>query len=677
MRNDIRPPRIPTRPAAAVPVVRRKPAPRPVPDRPPVTFEPSTMRLDASEVAAQAPVRDESALSIGTTVKRTFLVGAAVLALVVVGIRAQAAGSTLQTEVTGDVRAARQALDGARESLATADYAGARAQFSVAESALHRANLSLAQRGQIGGLLSTQGAGSISAGKEMAASGELLAASGAKVSEELAGIQSDLAARGNDFYKLGEVLAQRLPSLRQHLGELDQRIDLLSYTVAGAKRTAPGGEMGAAVAELDGALPKLTAGIKQARQTTDQLPALLGMDRFKQYLIVFQNPAELRATGGFIGTYGRIKFDKGVLGELLVDSIYNPANQANMGSKEAAPAPYGRFYGDTKEPVWGMQDANWSPDFPTSAKKFQYFYEKSGGPTTDGVIGLTVTPIIELLRLVGPIEMPEYDYTLTAENFQGLIQADQQSRSVASDTDPKKVLRDFTPKLLAKIGQAPPRQQQDAYKIIGRAAATRDLQVHFGNADLQAMATDLGIAGSMRPEFASLSVVDTNIAGRKSSVDIATTIRPVFVIGKNGTVTVDLAVTRRHTAASSPDTNLNYTRVYLPKGSNVSQRDGFAEYAEPTVTDEDGFTIVGGWTDVAPGTERTVHITYTLPEEFDLSDASFPFFLQKQAGTAATVEAEFQLPDGYVWNDTGSATASLSAPAATDLRRAFGFRKGG
>ena len=67
--------------------------------------------------------------------------------------------------------------------------------------------------------------------------------------------------------------------------------------------------------------------------------------------------------------------------------------------------------------VWTMHDANWFPNFPTSAEKVSWFYEKTGGRTVDGVIAITPELLRDLLAITGPIDMPEYDKTINADNF--------------------------------------------------------------------------------------------------------------------------------------------------------------------------------------------------------------------------------------------------------------------
>jgi hypothetical protein len=672
MRNDIhrRPRRIrPTplerakadlaAPAVGAPARPRRPA------VPPTVWEEDVVLKPARSFAPAAQL-----------LRRVSLAGVLVLLVAVLGLRAQAQSEQLRGEVTARTETAKTALTGAKASLAAGDFAAAQSQFTIAKTALHSAATALGERGQVATPGGAAGTGSVAAGTRVLATGELLAGSGADLSGDLSGISTDLTTSGGDLLHVGTAVTTRLPAIQRHLDELRLRMDLL----AGELKTAPrDGPLAGAADTLMADLPKLQAATGKAREVAGALPNVLGTDRFKQYLLWFQNPAELRPTGGFIGTYGRLKFDNGGVSELLVDSIYNPANQANVAVKDPAPRPYGRFYGDNPNPIWAMQDANWSPDLSESARKFQYFYEKSGGPTTDGLIALTTTPIVEILRVVGPIPMPESGYTLTADNFQQIIQADQKAKSQIGEPDPKKILRDFTPKLLAKIGQAPPEGRQAVVTILGKAVASRDLTLFFNDDRAEHLAESLGAAGRLEPGPTALALVDTNIAGGKSSADIATSLNDELTIADDGRTTGSLTLTRRHTAATVPETNLNFTRLFFPDGSQVSGFAGFAEYAQPVVDRQDGRVVLGGWTDVIAGSARAVQVSYTLPNKVDLGAGRFPLVFTKQAGTAPQLKFSLTLPPGYRWNEgQGSVvdqTLTIEQTATADVVRTLTFQK--
>src|SRR5258706_15817855 len=56
-------------------------------------------------------------------------------------------------------------------------------------------------------------------------------------------------------------------------------------------------------------------------------PDLLGMKNKKTYLLLFQNNAELRPGGGFIGSYGLAVINKGKLQQLTIHNTYDADGQ--------------------------------------------------------------------------------------------------------------------------------------------------------------------------------------------------------------------------------------------------------------------------------------------------------------------------------------------------------------
>ncbi len=700
MRSDIR--RVRRRPARAIkpparPAVQSS-VTRPAAPRPPSAIQPAPLRQPAvpPRVAASAPapasappkspprVRPAPApyqayRPTGLRPKTIVLALAVALAVVIVGVRAQASVTSARGDLAQSVQVARQALEAAKERLQASDLVGAEQQFKVAEQALSHANQTLASRGLVGGIAAGQGSGDIRTGQQMLSAGEDTARSGQKLLAEVKSTSAEAAHSDQGFFRAGEVLNRRLPAIHRDLADLDREFKLLDLL---SQRAADSGnpELRAAGRQFTTVLPSARTAVADARQGIDALPQFLGDDQFSRYLLLFQNPAELRPTGGFIGTYGRLTLDGGKIKELTVDSIYNPANQANQVIKDKAPVPYARFFADGQSSVWAMQDANWSPDFPTSAKRFAGDYVKSGGPSSDGVIAVTTTPIERMIGVLGPIEMPEYGYTLTSENFRTLIQNDQESRSVAGDQDPKKILRDLVPKLMEKVRQATPEQQNQVVQILSESLKNRDIQAYFTDDTLERLAEKAGVSGKVRPSADTFSVIDTNIAGKKSSAEMAVTLHRTISIAPSGQVTGQVSVLRRYTGTGSQDINKNYTRILLPPGTEVGDTAGWYEFDFPRIYQEDGVTVVGGWTDVNPGEEREVTAAYTLPKKIDLTTGQLAVQYTKQAGTAVQVVTDVTLPDGYAWDGVPGVTvngnqAHFEGTATTDLQNRLSFRK--
>ena len=85
--------------------------------------------------------------------------------------------------------------------------------------------------------------------------------------------------------------------------------------------------------------PKIEKGQRMASEGIDLIvkiqpliklmPDLLGVSDVKRYLVLFQNDAELRATGGFITAYAVFGIDKGSIGVEQSEDIYNPRRTTN------------------------------------------------------------------------------------------------------------------------------------------------------------------------------------------------------------------------------------------------------------------------------------------------------------------------------------------------------------
>ncbi len=145
---------------------------------------------------------------------------------------------------------------------------------------------------------------------------------------------------------------------------------------------------------------------------------ILGFDRPKEYLILLQNNMEIRPTGGFIGSYARIRVEKGSVSLEKIEDIYTPDGQ--LDGHVDPPWPIQAAFG---QGWYKLRDSNWDPDFPTSAKTIQWFFEHGKEPKVDGLIGVNLTLLKDLLKLTGPIFLVDEPERITYENFYKKTQA--------------------------------------------------------------------------------------------------------------------------------------------------------------------------------------------------------------------------------------------------------------
>ena len=155
--------------------------------------------------------------------------------------------------------------------------------------------------------------------------------------------------------------------------------------------------------------------IKDAEELVNVFDAVyyvMGGEQYARHLVVFQNNNELRPTGGFMGSYALVDVSNGSIKhiEFPPAGIYDLT--AGLRKKIVPPRPL-----SIVNDRWQIWDANWWPDFETSAKKIAWFYMESGGPSVDGVIAVNSDMVVDMLRIVGPLPMPEYGITVTAGKF--------------------------------------------------------------------------------------------------------------------------------------------------------------------------------------------------------------------------------------------------------------------
>jgi hypothetical protein len=127
-----------------------------------------------------------------------------------------------------------------------------------------------------------------------------------------------------------------------------------------------------------------------------QIPELLGSEKPKTYLVVLQNNLITRPTGGTIEAFALLTFSQG---KLLDSKVYD-VSFADSKLKGYVDPPEGL----ENVPSWYMRDANWDPDFPTSAEKIEWFLDKSLDISVDGVVAIDFE-FIEILKEKGRVSL--------------------------------------------------------------------------------------------------------------------------------------------------------------------------------------------------------------------------------------------------------------------------------
>ncbi len=395
--------------------------------------------------------------------------------------------------------------------------------------------------------------------------------------------------------------------------------------------------------------------LKNMIQLEDLYSAFFG-NLTKTYLIIFQNSDEMRATGGFIGTYGVLKITDGAIKKLQIESIYNL--DGSIYDQIAAPGP---LQPDIKK--WGIRDANWFADFPTSAKKLLQFFEK-GRETADGVLAFTPQFFANLLELTGPIEMPDYNVTLTVDNFQEIVQLKTSVEYDKQLNQPKKFLADFAPAFLDRLKNLTKEEWLAMLQIINDNLNAKNILIYSADANVQDKIINAGVAGEIaKTESDYLAIINSNLGGTKTDLKVKQSVAIESKLRDSGEIVNTLRITR---ANLSEQPNKDFMRVLVPEGSKLISAKGFddlpqfSSVAEGFESDSDltawdkaqsfegnvyarteaGKTEFSGWLQTSAITAKTVTLTYLLPFKLDLnalsSSAPFSLLFQKQPGVNTT-----------------------------------------
>ncbi|WP_081710044.1 DUF4012 domain-containing protein [Arthrobacter sp. 35W] len=202
-------------------------------------------------------------------------------------------------------------------------------------------------------------------------------------------------------------------------------------------------------------LPQIAAPLDSARVELDSVrqilntastaaqlvPTMMGSDGTRNYLLLVQNNAEIRATGGIPGALAVIQADNGKI-KLLGQGSATALGQFKppLPVDEAQEAIYTNRLG------MYMQDVNLTPDYPTAARTAQAMWEqRNPGHTIDGVISLDPVALALLLQATGPVDVST---SLT----QSLAKAGLPTR-LTSDNTVQTLLSDVYSKIKEPVAQ--------------------------------------------------------------------------------------------------------------------------------------------------------------------------------------------------------------------------------
>lgn len=159
-------------------------------------------------------------------------------------------------------------------------------------------------------------------------------------------------------------------------------------------------DVSAPLTEFRRQLQEASSALDAAAALSKVAPRMLGDQGHRNYLLMVQNNAESRASGGIPGALAALTVDQGQLSLGMQSAAADmgeitPNVQVEPEQREIYSSRLGAF----------MQDVNLTPDFPTAASTAQLMWERKTGQRVDGVISVDPIALSFLLRATGPVQV--------------------------------------------------------------------------------------------------------------------------------------------------------------------------------------------------------------------------------------------------------------------------------
>ncbi len=414
-----------------------------------------------------------------------------------------------------------------------------------------------------------------------------------------------------------------LKKLSATVSSIGPHLEAAQAEVAAIHADAP--FLGAKIATLrDEAGSQLTTAqtsYKTYDPLVEQLPAVLGADGPRQYLIAMMNPSEQRFSGGATLTLSLLRFSDG---KISFGKSYTIAEIDAQQPFLHWPRVRGNVLIGTAQRR--LTSATFSPWWQVSGEELSRAWQAQTGQQVDGVFAIDLQALSGLFRLTGPVQVPGYGQ-LTADNLVSTLAGsyDQFQDPAQRHTLNLAIIPAFRERFLAG-GQFVQKAQ-----LLRSEAAARHVALYFRDRGAQNAFAKIGFDGNLTPtKHDYIGVFTQNLNGSKTDYWQHREIASRVDLHADGSAAVDLKV--GVTNAAPPyalpglDPQIGYTTRYLGTMIGVFLP-RFSSLGDVT-------------TDGKPDTP-TLHVP-KVPHVVNRKYFTYPTLLPQ--GATATVTAGYRVP---------------------------------
>jgi hypothetical protein len=457
-------------------------------------------------------------------------------------------------------------------------------------------------------------------------------------------------------------LQNAMPPLRRDLDQADREVAAIDPSVVPASQQA-------AFQRARADIAKGIAGVAELDRLVPAIGDVLGVAGRRTYVVEQLNPFELRAGGGYIGTYSLLAADRGSLTVLRSGDTHDLPDYSTMSGQAGYVAPPHAMLNLLQQKSWSFEDTNFFPDYRDDAKAAIGFAQRDFGTGVDGVISIDLYAVAALLGVAGPISVPGYGSTLTKDNAVATIMA-----ADLEDPSHKRVISSVAGPLMQRLVSLDSGQWLGLIQVINQLATGRHIQLFFASDGAQSEMQRLGLAGDLaftgHDDF--LYPAEANFGGNKANYFLTRKLQ--LALSRGGStlhhvLTEDLALDLSTAPPWYVVPYAFFARVMLPGAASGVHVTGVTRVDQPSLTPPPGTTLVEGSAVMQPDpNSHTAHLQVTYawdtPWSQDASSAH-RIYWQKQPGVA-------QDPFAVTWTDAGAQPASAKSDLGSDKVVALG-----
>lgn len=336
----------------------------------------------------------------------------------------------------------------------------------------------------------------------------------------------------------------------------------------------------------------------------------------KKFLVLMQNNAELRPTGGFWGSYGIIDVQDGKITNFQTADTFD-IDKELVGKFSAPPE-----IKDIVENEWRLWNANWSPDFKVASEQAFFFLDQlKAKQNFDGIIAPDIDFLLGLLKISGPVQLEGYNFKVDENNFiDKMVYEPNSSRILSPAKNAGDIIKTAEKNsILGKIGRKSLEttissgKQMELSQLVMDSLKNKNIFLFSRNAGSQKTIEKMGWGGRFPTSKNYVLAVDANFG---SKLDFM--IEKKISVSKVEKDTYKAVLSYKNNYEAKDNMQLytvyrNYLRLYLPSDAVLQEAIGTNSNTELLSDKEVEALYESALIVIKPNETASVEVTWKVP----------------------------------------------------------------